>query len=68
VSHGVLDRSTTPRRGDPRLAALVAAVDANGRLGWVQQVGLQPGPALITDTNDHAAGALLLAGEQLLSL
>jgi unsaturated rhamnogalacturonyl hydrolase len=48
--------------------ALVGAVNAQGQLGWVQQVGLQPGPAAITDTNDYAAGALLLAGNEMLKL
>jgi rhamnogalacturonyl hydrolase YesR len=68
INHGVLDRSATLDAVTRGWGALVAAVDASGRLGWVQQVGLQPGPALVTDTNDYAAGALLLAGEQLLSL
>jgi len=68
IGHGVLDRAATLDSVTRGWQALVSAVDAQGRLGWVQQVGLQPGPAAQTDTNDYAAGALLLTGEQLLAL
>jgi unsaturated rhamnogalacturonyl hydrolase len=68
INHGVLDRATyldTVVRG---WNALVMAVGANGRLGWVQAVGAKPGPSNQADTNDYATGALLLAGNELLKL
>jgi len=68
IHHGVLDRATYL---DPVLrawAALGTAVSAAGRLGWVQAVGLRPGPSNLADTNDYATGAFLLAGSELLQL
>jgi unsaturated rhamnogalacturonyl hydrolase len=68
INHGVLDRATyldTVKKG---WAALLSAVDAQGRLGWVQAVGSKPGATNQADTNDYATGALLLAGEQMLGL
>jgi rhamnogalacturonyl hydrolase YesR len=68
INHGVLDRATflpTVTRG---WAALVSAVNAQGRLGWVQAVGQQPGPSTMDATNDYATGAFLLAGSEILKL
>ncbi|MES1206747.1 MAG: glycoside hydrolase family 88 protein, partial [Pseudomonadota bacterium] len=68
INHGVLDRATFLPVVQKAWAALGTAVDAQGRLGWVQGVGSAPGPATATSTNDYAAGAFLLAGEQILAL
>jgi rhamnogalacturonyl hydrolase YesR len=68
IHHGILDRATFLAPVTRGWQALVGAVNAQGQLGWVQQVGLQPGPAAITDTNDYAAGAFLLAGNEMLKL
>ncbi|HEX7062050.1 MAG TPA: glycoside hydrolase family 88 protein [Woeseiaceae bacterium] len=46
--------------------ALVAAVDADGRLGWVQQVGNAPEDVLETDTQLYGTGAFLLAASEIL--
>ncbi len=46
--------------------ALVAAVDADGRLGWVQQVGNAPEEVLETDTQLYGTGAFLLAASEIL--
>lgn len=47
-------------------SALAAAVDEQGRLGWVQQVGNAPDEVRPTDTQLYGAGALLLAASELL--
>jgi rhamnogalacturonyl hydrolase YesR len=49
-------------------AALKAAVQADGRLGWVQQVGAGPDQVFATDTQLYGAGAFLLAGSQIYEL
>ncbi len=68
INHGVLDRATYLPVVTRAWAALSTAVNAQGRLGWVQAVGQEPGPSTADATNDYATGALLLAGEQLLKL
>jgi unsaturated rhamnogalacturonyl hydrolase len=68
VAAGVLDGERyTPviRRA---WEALAGAVSAEGRLGWVQPAGHQPGPAGPDDHPPFGPGALLLAGSALLRL
>jgi rhamnogalacturonyl hydrolase YesR len=68
INHGVLDRATYLPVVTRAWAALGTAVNAQGRLGWVQAVGKEPGPSTLDSTNDYAVGAFLLAGEQILKL
>lgn len=46
--------------------ALVDVVDADGRLGWVQQVGNAPEEVRATDTQLYGTGAFLLAASEIL--
>jgi rhamnogalacturonyl hydrolase YesR len=48
-------------------AALVRAVDRDGKLGWVQQVGSAPEETRESDTQLYGAGALLLAASEMLA-
>ena len=68
IHHGVLDRATYLDTALRAWSALGTAVSAAGRLGWVQAVGLRPGPSNLADTNDYATGAFMLAGSELLQL
>jgi rhamnogalacturonyl hydrolase YesR len=68
INHGVLDRATYLPVVTRAWAALGTAVNAQGRLGWVQAVGKEPGPSTVDSSNDYAVGAFLLAGEQILKL
>jgi unsaturated rhamnogalacturonyl hydrolase len=80
IAHGVLDRATylpIVRKGWDGTGAtcvanspcgLVGALDAQGHLGWVQGVGLQPGPATQTSYQPYATGAFLLAGSEVAKL
>jgi rhamnogalacturonyl hydrolase YesR len=68
INHGILDRATYLPVVTKAWAALGTAVNAQGRLGWVQAVGQAPGPSTADATNDYATGAFLLAGEQVLKL
>jgi unsaturated rhamnogalacturonyl hydrolase len=45
--------------------ALAGAVEADGRLDWVQQVGDAPGDVSCDDTQLYGVGALLLAASQI---
>lgn len=48
--------------------ALVGAVDADGRLGWVQKPDERPNLLQATDTETYGVGAFLLAGSEVLKL
>jgi rhamnogalacturonyl hydrolase YesR len=64
VNHGLLDRPTYEpviRRG---WQALVRAVHPDGKLGWVQRIGDQPGATTADTTEIYGVGALLLAGTE----
>ena len=49
-------------------AALLAAVDENGKLGWVQQVGNAPDEVRATDSQFYGVGAFLLAASEMVRL
>ena len=68
VNNKVLDRKTylpVIRKG---WAGLVASVRDDGKLGWVQQIGLAPAKVTAEDTQEYGSGALLLAGSELLKM
>lgn len=68
VNNGVLDRRTylpVIRKG---WAGLVASVREDGKLGWVQQIGLAPAEVAAEDNQEYGSGALLLAGSEMLKL
>lgn len=48
--------------------ALAGAVNPDGRLGRVQQIGDRPGPVDVNDTQIFGSGALLLAGAAIKSM
>jgi rhamnogalacturonyl hydrolase YesR len=68
VNEGVLDRATYLPAVERSWAALVGAVDADGRLGWVQPSGVRPAAALATDSYPYGVGAFLLAGSEVAKL
>jgi rhamnogalacturonyl hydrolase YesR len=47
-------------------AAITAAVDADGKPGWVQQVGNAPDEVRASDTQLYGSGAVLLAASEML--
>lgn len=65
VNHGILDRSTYQDAIDRGWAALTRAVQADGKLGWVQRVGYAPDQVSANDTQFYGVGAFLLAGGQI---
>lgn len=68
VHAGILDRAAFDaqiRRGWHRLTQ---AVSADGRVGWVQQIGDAPQAPGPDDTQLYGSGAMLLAGAAMLEL
>jgi rhamnogalacturonyl hydrolase YesR len=68
IRHGVLERAEYWPAVVKGWTALASSVSAEGRLGWVQPAGQEPGPSSASGTNDYATGALLLAGSEILAL
>jgi unsaturated rhamnogalacturonyl hydrolase len=64
VNRGILDRATYEPAVRKGWTALVAAVRADGMLGWVQRIGDQPGATTADTTEVYGVGALLLAGSE----
>jgi len=68
INAGLLDRATYEPSVLRGWQALEKAVDADGRLGWVQQVSDRPEQVAQSDTQFYGVGALLLAGSAVLDL
>lgn len=68
IEAGLLDRATFEPAVLRGWQALERAVDADGRLGWVQQVSDRPEQVAQSDTQFYGVGALLLAGSAVLDL
>ncbi|HGY93057.1 MAG TPA: hypothetical protein ENK43_17975 [Planctomycetes bacterium] len=65
---GLLPRETYRPAAQRAWQALCRAVDANGRLGWVQPIGADPRSVRPFDTEIYGVGAFLLAGRELMNL
>jgi rhamnogalacturonyl hydrolase YesR len=69
IHHGLLDRKTYLPAALAGWNGLVkTALNAQGKIGWVQVVASSPGAATANDTRDYAAGAFLLAASELIEL
>lgn len=66
VNRDLLPESEFMPNIDRAWAALAQAVDEEGKLGWVQQVGNAPDQVLESDTQLYGSGALLLAASELI--
>ena len=64
VNRGYLDRATYEPVIRKGWSALVKAVHRDGKLGWVQMIGDQPGDTSAEGTEIYGTGALLLAGTE----
>lgn len=68
VNRGILESETYLPVIGKAWKALTAAVAADGKLGWVQQVGNAPDEVLETDSQFYGSGAFLLAASEMLQL
>ena len=65
---GLLDRKSYEPAVLRGWQALQRAVESDGRLGWVQQVGDRPQNVVKEDTQFYGVGAYLLAGSAIYDL
>lgn len=63
--HGLLQDKRSQRAVDRGWQALQAAVQADGRLGWVQRIGAAPDQVSADDTQLYGVGAFLLAASEM---
>jgi unsaturated rhamnogalacturonyl hydrolase len=68
IESGLLERKTYEPAVVRGWQALQRAVEADGRLGWVQQVGDRPQNVMQEDTQFYGVGAYLLAGSAVYDL
>ncbi|MEP9353998.1 glycoside hydrolase family 88 protein [Xanthobacter sp. KR7-65] len=68
IGHGLLDRVTFEPVVRKGWSALASAVNADGRLGWVQQPAEKPGEVTAASTTPYGAGAFLLAASAIADL
>jgi rhamnogalacturonyl hydrolase YesR len=67
VNRSVISREEFGQAVEKGWSALARAVDRNGKLGWVQQVGSAPEETRRSDTQLYGSGALLLAASEMLN-
>jgi len=65
VNNGTLSNKASIDAVKKGWAALVVAVDTDGMLHWVQQVGAGPDPVQENDTQLYGVGAFLLAASEM---
>ncbi len=68
INEGLLDRELYAPSALLAWEGLTESVDGEGTLGWVQGVGRRPGLISEAGTAPFGAGALLLAGSEILEL
>jgi rhamnogalacturonyl hydrolase YesR len=65
LHHGLLHDERQRRAVDRGWQALQAAVQSDGRLGWVQRIGAAPDQVSADDTQLYGVGAFLLAASEM---
>lgn len=68
INHGILSRKHYLPVVEKAWQALVSAVHADGKLGYVQKIGDKPGAADENSTEAYGPGAFLLAGVEMMKL
>jgi rhamnogalacturonyl hydrolase YesR len=64
MNHGIVDRTVFMPVAQKAWKGLTSNVNADGRLGYVQDVGAGPGGAGPDSTREYGVGAFLLAGSE----
>ncbi len=65
VNNGILSDKNSRQIVEKGWAALERAVNANGRVNWVQHVGKSPDPVKKSDSQLYGVGAVLLAASEM---
>ena len=66
INHKILDAEKYMPAAEKGWKALVRAVDAEGKLGWVQPIGADPKVTTADMTEVYGAGAMMLAAKQVM--
>ncbi|AWB65544.1 hypothetical protein C2869_03435 [Saccharobesus litoralis] len=65
LNNGLLNAEEYQATLNKSWALLNSAIHPNGKLGWVQQVGVAPSEVTYDDSQIYAVGAFLLAGSEI---
>ncbi len=65
INQGVLDEATFRPVTEKAWTGLIEAVQPDGRLGWVQQIGAKPDNVSENDSQLYAVGAFLAMGTEM---
>lgn len=68
INNGYLDRATYEPLVWKGWEALSNAVHRDGKIGWVQDIGMDPQDVSFENTHAYGAGAFLLAGSEIINL
>jgi rhamnogalacturonyl hydrolase YesR len=68
LNQGFLNKEKYAPVVEKSWAFLVSAIDAEGKLGWIQPIGADPGKVTADMTAPYGIGAFLLAGSEVLHL
>ncbi|HEY6927905.1 MAG TPA: glycoside hydrolase family 88 protein [Steroidobacteraceae bacterium] len=68
INHGLLPCAGYRKAADRGWRALISAVSADGKLGWVQPIGAAPDRVDPDDTQLYGVGAFLLAASEMATL
>jgi rhamnogalacturonyl hydrolase YesR len=68
INEGYLDRKIYAPVVKQGWQGLVNAVHPNGKIGWVQDIGMDPKDVSFDDTHAYGAGAFLLAGSEMVRM
>jgi unsaturated rhamnogalacturonyl hydrolase len=68
INRGYLDRRAYTPVVRKAWRGLLGSVRADGKLGWVQQIGAAPAKVNAEDDQEYGSGALLLAGSEIYKL
>ncbi|HTL69136.1 MAG TPA: glycoside hydrolase family 88 protein [Lacunisphaera sp.] len=68
INRGLLPAAEYRPVVDKVWAALLASIDGDGRLGWVQPIGFAPDAYDATTWQEYGSGAFLAAGAQVMQL
>jgi rhamnogalacturonyl hydrolase YesR len=68
INNGLLKRGEYQPAVLKAWKAILACQQENGKVGWVQNIGADPGPATAESWQNFGTGAFLMAGSQVLKL
>ena len=68
INSGLLKRSEYQPAVLKAWNAILACQQEKGKVGWVQNIGANPGPATADSWQNYGTGAFLLAGSEVLKL